>query len=198
MEIEMENELQSKPLSRAKARIVLAAGTLFAEKGFKQATVRDLAQAVGIQSGSLFHHFDSKEAILAAVMAHSISVCRQKLEAVVSTAVPLRQMLDQCVLAELESVTGQGGESMVLLVSEWQHLEPDQMRLLLTMRDAYEQRWLDILGRAEAAGCLRAPAFLVRKMLIGSIGWSRYWFCSDKSWTLREVAENFVTVFWRQ
>src|ERR1700744_4497599 len=39
------------------------AGELFAEKGFRATTVREIADAAGILSGSLYHHFDSKESI---------------------------------------------------------------------------------------------------------------------------------------
>src|SRR6195952_2778366 len=40
------------------------AATLFAERGFRNTTVRDIADAAGILSGSLYHHFDSKEAMV--------------------------------------------------------------------------------------------------------------------------------------
>src|SRR3546814_5788897 len=40
------------------------AAKLFAEKGFKNTTVRDIADAAGILSGSLYHHFDSKESMV--------------------------------------------------------------------------------------------------------------------------------------
>lgn len=40
------------------------AGRLFAERGFRNTTVRDIADAAGILSGSLYHHFDSKEAMV--------------------------------------------------------------------------------------------------------------------------------------
>ena len=40
----------------AKGRLLQAAATLFKEKGYERTTVRDLGKAVGIQSGSLFHH----------------------------------------------------------------------------------------------------------------------------------------------
>src|SRR3982751_6736646 len=40
------------------------AGALFAERGFKNTTVRDIADTAGILSGSLYHHFDSKESMV--------------------------------------------------------------------------------------------------------------------------------------
>ena len=41
--------------------LLAIAGRLFAERGFRNTTVRDIADAAGILSGSLYHHFDSKE-----------------------------------------------------------------------------------------------------------------------------------------
>ena len=47
-----------------RGRLLSAAAHLFRDKGFDRTTVRDIAAAVGIQSGSIFHHFKSKEDIL--------------------------------------------------------------------------------------------------------------------------------------
>ena len=49
--------------TRREELLAIAAG-LFAERGFKNTTVRDIADAAGILSGSLYHHFDSKEAMV--------------------------------------------------------------------------------------------------------------------------------------
>ncbi|MCW8978209.1 MAG: TetR/AcrR family transcriptional regulator, partial [Marinobacter sp.] len=56
----------------ARGRLLTEAARLFREKGYERTTVRDLAAAVGIQSGSLFHHFRTKEEILKAVMVETI------------------------------------------------------------------------------------------------------------------------------
>ena len=55
-----------------RGRLLSAAAQLFREKGFDRTTVRDIAAAVGIQSGSIFHHFKSKEDILYSVMELSL------------------------------------------------------------------------------------------------------------------------------
>src|ERR1051325_8938666 len=44
-----------------RAELLAIAAGLFAERGYKNTTVRDIADAAGILSGSLYHHFDSKE-----------------------------------------------------------------------------------------------------------------------------------------
>ena len=52
----------------ARGKLLQSAAHLFRNKGFERTTVRDLASAVGILSGSIFHHFKSKDEILRAVM----------------------------------------------------------------------------------------------------------------------------------
>jgi len=51
-----------------RGRVLRAAAYLFHLQGYSRTTVREIAQVVGIQSGSLFHHFKTKEDILCAVM----------------------------------------------------------------------------------------------------------------------------------
>src|SRR3954451_20747512 len=54
-----------RPASSARRDAMLGlAAELFAEKGFRATTVRDIADAAGVLSGSLYHHFDSKESIV--------------------------------------------------------------------------------------------------------------------------------------
>ncbi|MGN6782884.1 MAG: TetR/AcrR family transcriptional regulator, partial [Marmoricola sp.] len=59
-----EPAARSGPEARSRREELLGiAGRLFAERGFGNTTVRDIADAAGILSGSLYHHFDSKETI---------------------------------------------------------------------------------------------------------------------------------------
>src|SRR5262247_2379200 len=60
----------SDPTS-ARGRLLREALDLFARQGYARTTVRDLARAVGIQSGSLFHHFSSKEDIFCAALGEA-------------------------------------------------------------------------------------------------------------------------------
>ena len=55
-------------VSERRAEIVAIAGDLFAEHGYAHTTVREIADAAGILSGSLYHHFDSKESMIEALL----------------------------------------------------------------------------------------------------------------------------------
>lgn len=49
-------------------KILMAAAELFARQGYHKTTITDIAQAVNLTSGAVFHHFQSKEALLEAVV----------------------------------------------------------------------------------------------------------------------------------
>src|SRR5690606_24593032 len=78
-------QLVSDPAS-ARGRLLNEAARLFRDKGYERTTVRDLAAAVGIQSGSLFHHFRTKEEILKAVMVETIRLNTAAMQAAARSA----------------------------------------------------------------------------------------------------------------
>src|SRR5947207_23229 len=61
---EPRSERRDEPRSARRKEIVALAGEMFATRGFAGTTVREIADAAGILSGSLYHHFDSKESIV--------------------------------------------------------------------------------------------------------------------------------------
>jgi AcrR family transcriptional regulator len=62
-------------------RIVEAARQLFAAKGFDASTTRDIADAAGIATGTLFNYFATKEAVLASLVAEAANEAHQEFEA---------------------------------------------------------------------------------------------------------------------
>ena len=67
-----------------RGKLLDRAAHLFLEKGYERTTVRDIATEVGIQSGSIFHHFKSKEYLLKAVMTEAILYNTKKMQSAVA------------------------------------------------------------------------------------------------------------------
>ena len=80
-----------------RADVVQLAGELFAQKGFRATTVREIAEAAGILSGSLYHHFDSKESIGDEILSGFINDVLADYRAAVSSAGSPREVLEQIV-----------------------------------------------------------------------------------------------------
>lgn len=185
--------LVSDPAS-ARGRLLTEAARLFRDKGYERTTVRDLAAAVGIQSGSLFHHFRSKEEILKAVMVETIRLNTAIMQKAVEEARTDRDKLRALIYSELESIIGQTGEAMAVLVFEWRSLSQPAQAEVLELRDIYEQLWLDVLESLARKGQLKADPFVVRRMLTGALSWTVTWYRPDRGMTPTELTEQVVAM----
>jgi AcrR family transcriptional regulator len=78
----------------SRARIVAAARSLFAERGFFACRVADIAVRAGMSSGNVYWHFDSKEAILRAILADGFGSIEAMTTEVADAYGPARRKLD--------------------------------------------------------------------------------------------------------
>jgi len=62
------NSIHEERTRSTRRRILVEATRLFARRGFHKTTVADLASAIGMTQGALFHHFSGKRAVLEAVV----------------------------------------------------------------------------------------------------------------------------------
>jgi TetR/AcrR family transcriptional regulator, cholesterol catabolism regulator len=83
-------EARSQP---RRSEILAIAARIFAEHGFEATTVRRISDAAGILSGSLYHHFDTKEEILHAIMRPFVKELRDRYEMFARSATPSDQIL---------------------------------------------------------------------------------------------------------
>lgn len=171
----INEQLVSDPTS-ARGRLLQEAARLFRDKGYERTTVRDLAAAVGIQSGSLFHHFKTKEEILKAVMVETIRLNTALMQAAADGADSPRGKLRALIRAELESINGQTGEAMAVLVYEWRSLSEASQAEVLELREIYEGLWLSVLKELATSGDITAEPFIVRRMLTGALSWTVTWY----------------------
>jgi AcrR family transcriptional regulator len=178
----------------ARGKLLQTAAHLFRSKGYERTTVRDLASAVGIQSGSIFHHFKSKDEILRSVMEETIRYNTALMQASLNEASTLRERLLALIRCELQSIMGGTGEAMAVLVYEWRSLSAESQQFILALRDTYEQLWLDVLGEAKAAGYFKADPFILRRFLTGALSWTTTWFHPEGPMTLEQLAEEALSL----
>ncbi|MDX1693839.1 MAG: TetR/AcrR family transcriptional regulator [Ketobacteraceae bacterium] len=185
---ELHNGLDDSP----RGRILKAAAHLFRHKGFERTTVRDLAQEVGIQSGSIFHHFKTKEEILRQVMVEVILFNTERMRRELAAAKSPRDRLLALIRCELQSINGETGEAMAVLTNEWRSLKPDSQKDILVLRDTYEQMWLDVLNECQSAGMIppSVDTFILRRFLTGALAWSNFWYDPAGSLNIDQLAEQ--------
>lgn len=174
----------------AKGKLIRAAAHLFKTKGFERTTVRELGKAVGIQSGSLFHHFKTKEDILLGVMEETIIINLARMHAALDTKIAPEEKLLSLITCELESVHKETGEAMSVLVYEWRSLNEEKQKYILQLRDEYESLWLSTLAECAKANKIKNKPFILRRLLSGAIGWSTTWYRVDGDMTIEDLAQQ--------
>lgn len=178
-----------------KGNILRAAAGLFRTKGFNKTTVRDIAAEVGILSGSLFHHFANKEAILAQLMEELILLVEEEMaERLADTEDPAAQ-LHALVLCELRAIYAEIGTGFSILITEWRSLSADNQKRILALRDRYEARWLGVLERLAGQGRLTTEPFLARQFIRGAAMETWHWYKPGGRWDLAALAGQLAKSF---
>lgn len=178
----------------AKGRLLKAAARLFRDNGFERTTVRELAKEVGIQSGSLFHHYASKQEILRNVVEQTILLNTELMQLSISQNQTSQDKLQALILCELQSILIDTGNEMSVLVYEWRGLNEHNQAQILALRDKYEQLWLDILNEAYQEGLITLQPNILRRLLTGAISWSVNWYNPKGDLSLEELAQMTLSL----
>ncbi|QKK03432.1 MAG: TetR/AcrR family transcriptional regulator [Pseudomonadota bacterium] len=173
-------------------RLIAAAARLFRQRGYERTSVRQLADAVGILSGSVFHHFASKEDILMAVMTTTIEAMTERLQAAGCSATAPLERLRALVRTELDLLHGDTRDGVAVAFFQWHSLGEGNQTRVLALREDYERIWLKALEAARAAGLIRADPFITRRLLTGALGWTIYWYRPDGPLDTDHLAEEII------
>jgi AcrR family transcriptional regulator len=142
--------------SERRAHLVQLAGDLFAEKGFRATTVREIADAAGILSGSLYHHFDSKESIGDEILSGFLDDVLSGYRAAAASSDDPRAVIEQIVHSSTATL-GRHRAALTMLQNDWSYFsaQPRFAYLRKAMKEI-EQTWVDQLERGKQAGQFRA------------------------------------------
>lgn len=162
--------------SQAKRRILDAAARLFRTRGFARSTVRELAEEVGILSGSLFHHFKSKDEILFAVMEEVIIDMDACLADRLAMARNSEERIRTLIRNQLEFTHGLRADATAVLVHEWNALSSEGQTVLLERRRRYFDRWHEVFAEARTQGLIGVDPTVLQQLLHGAVVWTGYWY----------------------
>jgi AcrR family transcriptional regulator len=158
------------------ADIISTAARLFRERGYSGTTVRDLAKEVGVTSGSLFHHFGTKEEILLRVVDAGIE---QAMELIARTRLlqrDPRSRMAAMIHAHLSSLLEGSPETKSIMFYEWWSLTDATRMELVRRRDSYEALWEAAIDEVEGKSSRREQRRLKRLLLIGAMNWATQWY----------------------
>lgn len=162
-------------MSARRAELTRIAARLFADRGYQGTSLADLAEQLGVQKPSLYHHIASKEDLLWEVAWEGADAFHAALDAVPSDA-PAPERIRLALRAHL-AVVGEQLDIATVFVREWRYLEGERRERFVAERRRYEERIRDLFRDGVEGGELRTDLEVQTAALLflSAANWAYTW-----------------------
>ena len=178
-------------------QILAVAATLFARKGVAATTVREIADEVGILSGSLYHHFDSKEAMVDQILAPYLRDLRVACEEARSAPAGPAARLRGLISASLQ-VAAAHPHATEIYQSEVKYLtQSGRFGYLADAAAEVRKTWLRVIEDGIASGAFRPDVDpgIVYRLMRDAIWLSVRWFKPGPGYSAAKFAADCTSLF---
>ena len=183
---------------RRQAEVVLRAADVFADRGYDQTSVPELAAALGIAAGGLYHYFTSKEELL-------IAICDQLMDPLLAEAGPLLAAAETPdmqlrTLVRLWVAHVIAYRDHMLVFQQERHVieHGEQWRSVRETRKRFERLVAGVLERAQRAGLTKLDdSRLALSALLGMVNHTAQWHRPRGRLTAVEIADGYVDLILR-
>jgi AcrR family transcriptional regulator len=179
-------------MSARREELARTAARLFAERGFHGTSMGDLADALGVQKGSLYSLTGSKQQLLFETMREGARAFHAALDAVPEDAAAVERV--RLALRGHLRVVAEQLDVATVFTREWRYLEGEYREELLSERRRYEERFRALFREGVEAGELRsdldpgAAALLV----LSAANWAYTWLSPRRD--TDELADRFTAI----
>jgi len=169
-----------------------AAARLFREQGFHGTSVAEIAAAAWITKSSLYHHFPSKQALLAEILTDTASRVTPAVEVIASADLPAAERLRAAARSHVvELIHDQ--DKVACFVEEGRFLESEYRDAFVAARDRYEQSFRQILQDGIGSGEFRPVSVSLASLaVLGMCNSVVHWYQPTGRLDVDTVAEEFA------
>ena len=189
-------ETTTPQTSKRRDELLRIAAELFATKGFKNTTVRDIADAAGILSGSLYHHFASKEAMVDEILSSFQEELFGKYAEIIAGDDDPRAKLEAAVRVSFEAIDHHRDE-VAIFQNEADYLGTfDRFGYLADRNLESRDVWLTLLGEGVRSGALRQDldVELVYRFIRDTVWVAVRWYRPGGQLSHHDVADQYLTI----
>lgn len=182
--------------SERRAELVQLAADMFADRGFKATTVRDIAEAAGMLSGSLYHHFDSKESIMDELLHAYIDALLPEYRRIVEEGGAAREVLSKLVSTAFASFE-RHRPAILVWQSEGLHLrEIPRFAFVAGAEAETEQLWIQVIRRGIRSGEFRKglDAKLAYRFIRDVVWMAARWYRPEGRLTVKQLAAQYLSI----
>lgn len=178
-------------------QILVAAEGLFARHGFPTTSVRDIADALGIQAGSLYAHIETKEDLLWEIVNAAADRFFAAAEPIAASDLLPIEKLRRVMAAHVGVITDSTASASVYS-TQWRHLTEPRRNAFAARRDAYEE-----IVRRLVHDCIREGTFadvdekFATLLILSSMNWIYQWYRPDGPMAPEEIAAKLTDMLFR-
>jgi AcrR family transcriptional regulator len=186
--IKTENNLTRKEV------IVTKAATLFREKGFKAASMRELAEAVGVEAASLYNHIKSKTEILHELCFSVANRFLHKIDEVEAENSSSISKIEKLLRFHINEMIHHY-EEVYVSDREWKHLSDPYLSNFQNQRRIYRKRFAAIIEKGIHNNEIKkidAPTAVL--IMLHAISGIESWHRSTQKITAEELEENMISI----
>jgi AcrR family transcriptional regulator len=187
--------MTESPVSRRDELLDLAA-TMFAERGLRATTVRDIADSAGILSGSLYHHFKSKEQMVEEVLRDFLDWLFGRYREIVETEPNPLERLKGLFMTSFEAIEHRHAQ-VVIYQDEAKRLSSLPQFDFVDARNREQRKmWIDVLNEGIAQGCFRPDidVDVVYRFIRDTTWVSVRWYQPGGPLTAEQVGRQYLSI----
>ena len=184
------------PARSRRDELLAIAADLFAQRGFKNTTVRDIADAAGILSGSLYHHFDSKESMVDEILSSFQTELFKKYDEIVGSDLDARAKVEAVVRVSFEAIDQHHAEVAIFQNDSGYLMEFERFGYLREHNTRFREMCLALLHGGVEAGILRpdVDAELVFRFIRDTVWVAVRWYRPGGELSADEVADQYLSI----
>jgi len=185
-------KIQTKKNSTKKEIIIEKAARLFREKGFGAASMRDIAETVGVEAASLYNHIQSKSEILQAICFKVANEFISHLEEVERSGDSLLKKMETIIRFHIRMMLEQY-EYVYISDHEWRHLSEPYLSNFLNQRRSYRKRLGDLIEEGITKNEMKnIEPYVAVLTILSAISGIESWQRSRKSTSAETLETNMV------
>ena len=173
-------------------QLLEVAAHLFKEKGYRNTSMQDLADALGMQKASLYYYIESKEELLRRLLEHAFTLVGAQIDEIHAADLTPTEKL--CLALKNHAVIVMDNLNLVsIYLHEYRNLPPRRLKQVLQVRQHYEQVLIQIMQDGIASGEFRAVNVKMTVFgLLGMLNWTHQWFSPTGELASQEIADDLV------
>ncbi|HCJ10839.1 MAG TPA: TetR/AcrR family transcriptional regulator [Clostridiales bacterium] len=178
-------------------QILEVAMKVFRERGYHAASMQEIADAVGMQKGSLYYYISGKQELLFMILDRAIDTITARVEEIYRSDLSPKEKLWQAIVNHVE-VVSERQDMLTILLRERHALSPNQQAVIDEKRVAYERLFQRILTEGVRAGEFREmDVKIVSFGILGMCNWLYQWYSSEGRLSAKEIGDIFADIVFR-